>query len=188
VGDFEYVYTGDTIILGNTYSVLSYNEWYPSILYRNDYATQQVKVFVGNMEQVAFDFSKNIGDTIFNVYDGYAYYTQQNFINLRVADVDSIQINSIYYKRMKLIAYEFATDPNLMGGDTTVWVDGFGNIGVNGWYCYPGVMGPSNGLIADVIKSKCFEFNSVRYEVVYDSIDIFKPINIISVTDGLAPY
>lgn len=178
-GDYELVCTGDTVILGNTYSVLS-NEF----LYRNDYATQQVKVMINYtpVERLAFDFSKNVGDTIFNVYNGDSYYVNEEFIDLKVVDVDSVQINSTYYKRMKLIAYEQASDPNLMGGDTIVWVDGFGNVGLYGWFTSDGVSGPSDGLVYTLTKSKCFTFNGDSYEVVYPSGGI-NASNIVPVTN-----
>ncbi len=117
-------FQGDTIINSEQwFKIYSSNDslFQNDLLYRGLLRAENSKVFyldTLNQLDTLYDFSLNVGDSV--LFDLYGMYPEW----LQVVNVDSIQINGNYYKRLKF------AEPTMNAFDefNEVWIEGIGSI------------------------------------------------------------
>ncbi len=148
--EYEYQIVGDTLIFNYDYFILSTN--FGDQYIRNDSASKQVKIRQpwSYFEYTLYDFSKQQGDTVFDVL-----FELSHLQNLIVLNVDSINISNTYYKRMYLENYS---------GFPIVWIDYFGCVSSSIFNSLPSV--------SYTYQAKCFIYDDNFYRVITsDSVE-----------------
>lgn len=117
-------FQGDTIINSEQwFKLYSTNDslFQNDLVYRGVLRAENSKVFyIDTLNQLdtLYDFSLNVGDSVlFNLYEIYPEW-------LQVVNVDSIQINGDYYRRLKF------DEPTIQAFDdlNEIWIEGIGSI------------------------------------------------------------
>ena len=119
-----YGFQGDTLINSEQWLKLystSDSLFQSNLLYRGLLREENNKVFyldTLNQLDTLYDFSLNVGDSI--LFDLYGMYPEW----LQVINVDSIQINGDYYRRLKF------EEPTIQAFDelNEIWIEGIGSI------------------------------------------------------------
>lgn len=119
-----YGFQSDTIINSERwfklYSTID-STFQSNLLYRGLIRQENNKVFyldTLNQLDTLYDFSLNVGDSV--LFDLYGMFPEW----LKVISVDSIQINSVFYKRLKF------EEPTIQAFDdlNEIWIEGIGSI------------------------------------------------------------
>lgn len=117
-------FQGDTIINSEQwFKLYSTNDslFQNDLVYRGVLRAENSKVFyIDTLNQLdtLYDFSLNVGDSV--LFDLYEMYPEW----LQVVNVDSIQINGDYYRRLKF------AEPTIQAFDelNEIWIEGIGSI------------------------------------------------------------
>lgn len=121
------VIDGDTIISG-----LAYKKIYDKVGAQYQYSLREDgnKVFIvyprNETESLLYDFGKDVGDCLFLRETGDAHGT---IMGWKVANVDTIDIKGVRFRRMQLIEYNFK-EAELIGDapwNRVYWIEGVGS-------------------------------------------------------------
>lgn len=129
--------------------------------YRKDLVAKKIYIVPEDStnEYLFYDFSKNVGDTVFNVYSEYDLVTP-TLSHVRIDSIDSVLVNTIYLKRFWLHCF-YSTHPLYpTGGDSTQWVEMAGGVGG----LFSGVMPVTSSSSALL---ECMNYNDTIYQPNY---------------------
>jgi hypothetical protein len=103
-------------------------------------------------EYMLFDFSKNVGDTVYNIYCKHIFDWKSNTYNGIIDNIDSLLINGIYYRRFSIT--------NFQNGWGAIWIEKIGG--------YGGIINNAPfGSVSGGEHLVCMSSNSIRYYPSY---------------------
>lgn len=129
-----FCFDGDTLINSQIYQSIFCSDQPAGINYHGAYRKDSTakKIYIvpedSTNEYILYDYSKNLGDTVFNVYSEYDLITP-TLSHVIIDSIDSVLVNTIYLKRFWHHCYYSSHPSYPIGGGVSQWIEMVGGVG-----------------------------------------------------------